>query len=174
MINMAINILDNLKVGDNVVFKDTIEGICPATPAMQIFGGKLVTIKSFSPSDDIEHFLIEEDMHPRVYSKWMIDVSETIRYRAGLQYSKMLYDEMSQEQVDLVNSPPHYTKGKYETIEVIEDMKLGYHLGNAVKYISRAGYKTDDPVTDLKKAVWYLNRKIQVLESEEEVKHGRN
>ncbi len=61
----------------------------------------------------------------------------------------------------LIHSPAHYTDGReIEPIAVIEDWKLGYHLGNALKYISRAGRK-DDYKTDLKKAVWYLNREIE-------------
>lgn len=66
---------------------------------------------------------------------------------------------------DPVNHPSHYTAGKYETIEVIEDWGLDFCLGNAVKYISRAGKK--DPskeVEDLNKAVWYVNRRIKQLE----------
>ena len=66
---------------------------------------------------------------------------------------------------DPVNSPDHYTVGGIETIDFIEAKNLGYHLGNAVKYISRAGKK--DPaktVEDLKKAVWYLNRYVKLLE----------
>ena len=69
---------------------------------------------------------------------------------------------------DAVNHPSHYTDGKIEVIEYIEDKKLGYHLGNAVKYISRAGKK--DPaktVEDLKKAMWYINRQIELLETNE-------
>ena len=65
---------------------------------------------------------------------------------------------------DPVNSPDHYTVGGIETIDFIEAKNLGYHLGNAVKYISRAGKK--DPaktVEDLKKAVWYLNRYVKLL-----------
>ena len=65
---------------------------------------------------------------------------------------------------DPVNHPSHYTDGKIEVIDFIEDKKLGYHLGNAVKYISRAGKK--DPakeIEDLQKAVWYINRKIEKL-----------
>ena len=65
---------------------------------------------------------------------------------------------------DPVNHPFHYTDGKIEVIDFIEDKKLGYHLGNAVKYISRAGKK--DPakeVEDLQKAAWYINRKIEKL-----------
>lgn len=68
------------------------------------------------------------------------------------------------EQNDNVNHPSHYTSGSIEVIDFIEDQKLDYHLGNAVKYISRAGKK--DPakiVEDLQKAVWYINRKINLL-----------
>ena len=68
---------------------------------------------------------------------------------------------------DPVNSPAHYTDGKIEVIEFIEDKKLDFYLGNAVKYISRAGKK--DPsktVEDLSKAVWYLQRKIASLQHE--------
>lgn len=66
---------------------------------------------------------------------------------------------------DNVNHPSHYTFGKIEVIDFIEDKKLGFHLGNAVKYISRAGRK--DPaktIEDLRKAAWYLNRQITRLE----------
>lgn len=65
---------------------------------------------------------------------------------------------------DSVNSPSHYTDGKIEVIEYIEDKKLGFCLGNAIKYISRAGKK--DPtkeVEDLKKARWYIERRIKEL-----------
>ena len=68
---------------------------------------------------------------------------------------------------DVVNHPAHYTDGKIEVINFIEDKKLNFHRGNAVKYIARAGKK--DPakeVEDLQKAVWYLNREIKRLESQ--------
>ena len=66
---------------------------------------------------------------------------------------------------DLVNHPPHYggEDSPYETIKVIEVWKLGFHLGNAVKYISRAGRK-GGPLEDLRKARWYLDREIARLE----------
>lgn len=66
---------------------------------------------------------------------------------------------------DPVNHPSHYTDGKIEVIDYIEDKKLGFCLGNAVKYISRAGKK--DPtkeVEDLRKALWYVERRIKELE----------
>ena len=66
---------------------------------------------------------------------------------------------------DNVNHPSHYTSGKIEVIDFIEDKELGFHLGNAVKYISRAGRKNPDKIVeDLQKAVWYINRQIQRLE----------
>ena len=70
---------------------------------------------------------------------------------------------------DVVNHPAHYTDGKIEVIEFIEDKGMNFHRGNAVKYISRAGKK--DPakeIEDLKKAVWYLNREIGRLEKEKQ------
>lgn len=63
---------------------------------------------------------------------------------------------------DPVNHPSHYTQGKYEVIDVIEDWDLGFNLGNAIKYIGRAGHK-DDIVQDLEKAKWYIEREIQRL-----------
>ena len=65
---------------------------------------------------------------------------------------------------EMVNHPSHYNMGKYEAIDVIEDWNLNFNLGNAVKYISRAGHK-DDIVQDLKKSLWYIEREIQRLEN---------
>lgn len=62
-----------------------------------------------------------------------------------------------------VTHPSHYNSGKIEVIEAIEDWNLGFHLGNAVKYIARAGKK--DPLKyeeDLQKAIWYIQRKLEL------------
>ena len=68
---------------------------------------------------------------------------------------------------DAVNHPSHYTDGGIETIDFIEAKKLPYHLGNAIKYISRAGKKDQNKtIEDLQKAVWYIERYIKVLEEE--------
>lgn len=64
--------------------------------------------------------------------------------------------------MDLVNHPPHYNQGKIEVIEFIEDQRLGFHEANAIKYISRAEHKGRQ-LQDLQKAVWYLERKIELL-----------
>ncbi len=68
-----------------------------------------------------------------------------------------------------VNHPSHYNSGKIEVIEAIEDWKLSFHLGNAVKYTARAGKK--DPtktIEDLEKAIWYLKREIERLQAAKE------
>lgn len=66
---------------------------------------------------------------------------------------------------DVINHPSHYTFGGLEVIDAIEAWSLGFALGNAVKYIARAGRK--DPakhVEDLKKARFYIDREIARLE----------
>lgn len=69
---------------------------------------------------------------------------------------------------DPVKKPKHYNAGKIEVIEFIEDQKLGYHLGNVVKYVCRAPHKGEE-LQDLKKSVWYLQRKIWLLEMKDKV-----
>ena len=66
---------------------------------------------------------------------------------------------------DNVNSPAHYKYGKKETIDVIQDCMTddeyhGYLKGNILKYVSRYKFK-GEPLEDLQKAHWYLNRLIQ-------------
>lgn len=70
---------------------------------------------------------------------------------------------------EYVNHPTHYggENNTYEVIKVIEALEMDFHLGNTFKYIARAGKKgTDKEIQDLKKALWYLERKIQLLESQ--------
>lgn len=74
---------------------------------------------------------------------------------------------------EMVNHPSHYggAENVYEAIKVIEAWDLDFHLGNTVKYISRAGKKdTDKELQDLKKAMFYLERKITNLENNLEKK----
>lgn len=70
---------------------------------------------------------------------------------------------------DAVNHPSHYggKDNPYEAIKVIEAWRLGFNLGNAVKYIARAG-KKDAILQELRKAAWYLNREIERLENEQD------
>ncbi|MGU3387215.1 DUF3310 domain-containing protein [Methylobacterium sp. D53M] len=61
---------------------------------------------------------------------------------------------------DAVNNPKHYTShpSGVQCVDVAEHMN--FNLGNATKYIWRAGLKTESPVEDLQKARWYLDREI--------------
>lgn len=61
---------------------------------------------------------------------------------------------------DVVNHPPHYKGNGIEAIDVIEGFGLGFNLGNAVKYILRAGRK-GEANEDLRKARWYVDRQIE-------------
>ena len=65
---------------------------------------------------------------------------------------------------DSVNKPYHYTQGKIEVIDFIEDQKLNYHEGQIIKYVCRANHK-GNYLQDLKKAQWYLNRLINNIEN---------
>lgn len=72
---------------------------------------------------------------------------------------------------EAVNHPNHYHPGTYEAINVIEAWNLDFCLGNAIKYISRLGRKSDSSLTqkeknieDLKKAIWYLNRELEGMQ----------
>jgi len=67
---------------------------------------------------------------------------------------------------DPINHPAHYTFSRIEPIDAIEAWELGFHLGNAVKYITRAGRK-GDKLQDLRKARWYLEREIERLAREQ-------
>ena len=67
---------------------------------------------------------------------------------------------------DMVNHPPHYNMGKFEVIDVIEDWQMEYHEGNAIKYIARAKHK-NSRLQDLEKALWYIKRKIELLNKEQ-------
>jgi hypothetical protein len=70
------------------------------------------------------------------------------------------------DNIEMVSHPSHYggKDNPYEAIKVIEAWDLGFCLGNAIKYISRAG-KKDFIIQDLEKAIWYLNREINNLEN---------
>jgi hypothetical protein len=67
---------------------------------------------------------------------------------------------IEEPKADPVNHPAHYKIGGIETIDFIEAKALGYHLGNAVKYITRADHK-GNRLQDLQKAKWYIDRAIE-------------
>ena len=83
-------------------------------------------------------------------------------------------DEVATEErqpvADPVNHPSHYTQGRWEVIDVIEDALTfegveGYLVGNVLKYVMR--YRHKNGVEDLRKARWYLDRLISGLEADD-------
>ena len=90
--------------------------------------------------------------------------SELQALKRGLMWVREQYQQVEYE---IVDHPQHYggAEAKHEAISVIEEWNLGFHLGNVVKYISRAGKKPDQTtISDLQKARWYLDRYIENLE----------
>jgi hypothetical protein len=76
-------------------------------------------------------------------------------------YGKGKAEEGRMGESSAVMHPQHYNEGKFEVIDVIEDWKLGFNDGNAIKYIARHRYK-GNPKEDLKKALWYLARELAI------------
>lgn len=67
---------------------------------------------------------------------------------------------------DPVNHPAHYQAGGLEAIQVIRAFEMNFNLGNAFKYIARAGRKSKEKeIEDLKKAIWYIQDHINHLSS---------
>jgi len=90
-----------------------------------------------------------------------------LAYEAGVAKAKLRMQgqrqiEMFEPKPDAVNHPAHYKVGGIETIDFIEAKKLGYNLGNVVKYLTRADHK-GNKLEDLRKAQWYLTREINSL-----------
>lgn len=78
---------------------------------------------------------------------------------------------LEQAAEDVINHPQHYKSASgIECIDVIESLGLGFAAGNAMKYLFRAGVKggPEQEIEDLKKAAWYIQRRIQQLQLAEE------
>lgn len=93
------------------------------------------------------------------------DLDRAIEIIKGESVEPKVAEKAEDKKDDPVNHPAHYTDGKIEVIKYIKDKKLGFCLGNAIKYISRAGKK--DPtktVEDLRKAIWYIEEHIKDIE----------
>ena len=85
-------------------------------------------------------------------------MSESPQYNPTLRYD----DPTVKSFRDPVEHPAHYTFGKIEVLDAIEDWGLDYHRGNILKYIVRAGKKGDKLIEDLRKARFYLDRYIRL------------
>lgn len=88
----------------------------------------------------------------------------TVPAKATLHYHEKVLPRHEAEAIqDAVNSPNHYTQGRFETIEIIEEITQGYGdgyvaycVGNALKYLARAPFKHGEPTEDIGKAAKYI------------------
>lgn len=99
--------------------------------------------------------LMHEEAMDRVSVAHGVEVDEEDDFDDGSYEA----GEYNADDSDSVNHPEYYNTGEIEVIDAIEDWKLGFHLGNVVKYIARSGHKGDE-LEDLRKARWYLDRYI--------------
>tara|TARA_R100000152_G_C6623845_1_gene73654 strand:- start:104 stop:337 length:234 start_codon:yes stop_codon:yes gene_type:complete len=64
----------------------------------------------------------------------------------------------------MAKGPSYYQRGSINVWDFIRDQGLSFHLGNAIKYVCRAGYK-DSKIQDLKKAIHYLENELEYEEN---------
>lgn len=78
-------------------------------------------------------------------------------------------EEFNAAKIDMVNSPAHYADSNIETIDYIVDVlgeyeAISYCQGNVIKYTGSRLMKKGNPIQDAKKAIWYLNKMVELLE----------
>ena len=82
------------------------------------------------------------------------------------KFRESMEKTVEKETIEMVNHPKHYqSKHGVEVIDIIEEFGLGFHLGNVIKYVLRAGHKSNE-LEDLDKAKWYLERVIDIKKTE--------
>lgn len=124
----------------------------------------------------------EGDEADRYATIYYVDPPECADYAPGRRFvsadcCEVIYGETfgNQTESDTVDHPDHYTQAKFETIEVIEEITKGYEdgfvsycVGNALKYLSRAPFKHEEPTEDLAKAKRYLEFALDHLTKEDD------
>lgn len=92
------------------------------------------------------------------------------KHRLDINTDKIYQILKKANQQDMVNNPPHYTKGGMETIDIMEAKSTpeefkGHLKLTAMKYLTRAGHKESE-LQDAKKTQWYVNKWVKTLEKE--------
>jgi len=116
--------------------------------------------------EESSHYTKEEKQKYKEYQEY-IEKKKKVIDDVTKKFSKTFKDIAEKGNVD---HPKHYGGDTtYEVIKVLEAWELDFHLGNVVKYVARAGKKNKDTeLEDLKKAQWYLERKIEKLQKDVE------
>lgn len=126
--------------------------------------GEVLAFEVESGENGATSWILAEDCVEVVEVERKANAGDTIRIKKK---------NCADDEYDVVNHPNHYTSGKFEVIEIIEqvtkgykDPYVGYLVGNTQKYIARAPYKHETPLEDLRKAVKYLEFAIEHLEKQ--------
>lgn len=142
-------------------------------------GGEEIEINRILVTDDeyeIHRKAGEEDVCSECSGKFIDGIydGKFCSRQCQAKYTGFPIEEFSDEtSQDAVNSPNHYTQGRFETIEIIGEITQGYSdgyvaycVGNALKYLARAPFKHGDPTEDLAKAGAYINFALERLQTE--------
>lgn len=151
-----------MEIVDKRKYNDCIQGLTPGEIDMsdQIIPRR--HLLGYQASEDLSRYIANEEL--RRFGE--------ATNRFGINMGRNILDRPHRPSRP-PEPPSHYTQGDIEVIDYIEDKKLGYRLGNVVKYVSRAGHK-DDAIKDLKKASWYLNREIVKREEHDKSRASTN
>lgn len=153
-----------VKAGDIVYIDNCIE-----SPEVNQHFGEVV------PSTDVYGFMINIPSKAYGEQAYISELRDTWRIvqRDGILQTEDKYTVFEGKSNDNINHPNHYNNSKFETIELIEEVVkhydngfVSYCIGNALKYLSRAPFKHDEPLEDTKKAAKYLEFAINHLEKD--------
>ena len=167
-----------------IVSPDFWRGETAYPSEMIAFSGQSVTIKNIgkvisdgSSYDNRYLYYIEEDGGKHLWDEDML-LSPYILCDAreeeciGASRTSPPTKERADGKADPVAHPAHYTYGKIEVIDFIQDKDLNFALGNAVKYIVRAGHKAEQGMSDEEKAIQDLEKARQYIDFEIEHRKG--
>jgi len=149
---------------------DGKQGVLTDNDSWVFVGGK---VKGYFFEDKVSNKKLSEPADPTKWLEKKRSESNDVQQKKRFEHLKGNLSRMDrlhskEESNDIVNKPSHYTYGKIEIIEIVEQVtatypvKIAFSIGNAIKYIARAPFKNG--VEDLKKAVWYLDRAIKKWE----------
>ncbi len=153
-----------MKVGDRVIVHPSLER-CKDELFVEGYDGLIGTVSDISISPKLEDspYIVKLDS----VIGWYHFAEEELELISDIAKRLIAEKEKKAEKNDVIEHPAHYTHGKIEVIDFIEDQKLNYHLGNCLKYLCRCYWKhPDKPSEDLKKCRWYLDREIAELEAQ--------
>ncbi len=137
--------------------KDRVVIAAPTTPYALNFQGQAGTISNIVPNEPYPYEVTLDSGKVLGFADYELESENGPSAFQGVSSNLIIVDE--------INNPPHYTwlPNGIEVIDITEH--LMNNLGNVVKYVLRANHKHDDPLTDLRKAAFYIEREIARLEA---------